>query len=185
MKRIGTDLSSSRPTLKKHHSSDRARKANWADRSRSRSRSHSHHKHHHKSKKNPIVNPLEKVTATLKNGVDDLINDVQRPVRDIESQVLPSSNLFDDIDDTLEDIEPEARQKLIKRSFQHPATRAIQPCIWIPQDELGIAKDEITRTGRFTDKIWISSLNARLDANAKVLYRGLPPDRDPFENIEV
>jgi hypothetical protein len=28
-------------------------------------------------------------------------------------------------------------------------------------------------------------VNARLDARGNVMYRGLPPDRDPFENIEV
>ena len=98
---------------------------------------------------------------------------------------MPTGNLFDDIDDTLEDIEPEARQKLIKRSFQHPATRAIQPAIWIPHDELGIARDEIRHTSAFSSKIWISSQNARLDASGHVMFRGLPPDRDPFENIEV
>jgi hypothetical protein len=121
----------------------------------------------------------------VRGGLDNILDDVQRPVRDIEAQVLPSANLFDDIEDTLEDIEPEARQKLIRRSFQHPATRAIQPCIWIPHDDLGIAKDEIERTSSLTDKIWITSINARLDASGKVMYRGLPPDRDPFENIEV
>jgi hypothetical protein len=121
------------------------------------------------------------LSNTLKKGLDD----VTRPVRDIEAQVLPSANLFDDIDDELADIEPEARQKLIKRSFQHPATRAIQPAVWIPHDELGIAKDEIQRTSAFTNRVWITSVNARLDARGNVMYKGLPPDRDPFENIEV
>lgn len=182
-------------------SPERTRRANWADRSRDRSRSHSHShqkdkSHSHSShdfatkspsstpkkhKKKQHVNPLDAVTNVLKAGVDDL----GRPIRDIESQTLPTANLFDNIDDQLEDIEPEARQKLIKRSFQHPATRAIQPAIWIPHDELGIAADEIGRTGAFSGKIWITSVNARLDASGHVLYRGLPPDRDPFENIEV
>jgi len=92
---------------------------------------------------------------------------------------------FDEVDDELADIEPEARQKLIKRSFQHPATRAIQPAVWIPHDDLGVAKDEIQRTSAFTKRVWITSVNARLDAGGSVIYRGLPPDRDPFENIEV
>jgi hypothetical protein len=161
---------------------------NWLDRSRDRSRSHSHvrnpEKKHsnssHKQKKSH-VNPLDLVTNALKAGIDD----AARPIRDIEAQTLPSGNLFDNIDDQLEDIEPEARQKLIKRSFQHPATRAIQPAIWIPHDELGIAKDEIERTAAFSKKIWVTSIHARLDANGNVMYRGLPPDRDPFENIEV
>jgi len=166
-------------------SPERQRKQNWVDRSGDRSRSHSHRgEKHDKEKhkqKNKHVNPLDLVTNALKAGIDD----AARPLRDIEAQTLPSGNLFDNIDDQLEDIEPEARQKLIKRSFQHPATRAIQPAIWVPHDELGIAKDEIQRTAAFSQKIWITSLHARLDAEGNVMYRGLPPDRDPFENIEV
>jgi calcium permeable stress-gated cation channel len=166
-------------------SPDRSRrrsKSNWAEKSRhssqSRSRSHSH-ANGHKNKKHK--DPLNFAADALKRGLDD----VTRPVRDIEAQILPSKNLFDDVDDELADIEPSARQKLIKRSFQHPATRALQPAVWIPHDDLGIAKDEIQRTSAFTKKIWITSINARLDAKGQVMYRGLPPDRDPFENIEV
>ncbi|KAH7068142.1 hypothetical protein BKA63DRAFT_451362 [Paraphoma chrysanthemicola] len=161
-------------------SPDRARRnSNWADRrkssnSRSRSRSHVAKKHKRKA-------PMDALADTLKHGLDD----IARPVRDLENQVLPSANLFDDIDDELADLDPDARQKLIKRSFQHPASRAIQPAIWIPHDELGVAKDEIARTSAFTNRVWITSVNARLDARGNVMYRGLPPDRDPFENIEV
>ncbi|KAF1849375.1 DUF221-domain-containing protein [Cucurbitaria berberidis CBS 394.84] len=162
---------------------DRSRRlSNWAEKSRNSSKSRSRsHSHAHTPKKHKRKDPLDFVTDTFKRGLDDVV----RPVRDIEAQILPSKNLFDDIDDELADIEPEARQKLIKRSFQHPATRAIQPAIWIPHDELDVAKDEIQRTSEYTKKIWITSVNARLDARGNVLYRGLPPDRDPFENIEV
>jgi len=163
-------------------SSRSRRRSNWAEKSQTslRSRSRSHSGHHTKQAFHK-TDPLNLITSTLRKG----LNDVARPLRDAEAQVLPSSNLFDDIDDELADIEPEARQKLIKRSFQHPATRAIQPAIWIPYDELGVAKDEIERTGSFTKKVWITSVGARLDASGSVIYRGLPPDRDPFENIEV
>jgi len=160
------------------------RQKSWVERSRSRSRT-PHSKRQSKQRAKTDNNPLNKLTHVVRSGLDDVLDEVQRPVRDIESQVLPAGNLFDDIDDTLEDIEPEARQKLIKRSFQHPATRAIQPCIWIPHDELGVANDEIRRTAMFTEKIWITSVNARLDAGGRVMFKGLPPDRDPFENIEV
>lgn len=156
------------------------RNSNWAQQSRrssdTRSRSHSH-----VAKKNKRKDPLNMITDTLKHGLDD----IARPVRDIESQVMPAANLFDGIEDELADIEPEARQKLIKRSFQHPATRAIQPAVWIPHDDLGVSKDEIRGTSAFTNRVWITSMNARLDGSGKVMYRGLPPDRDPFENIEV
>ena len=167
-------------------SPERSRKNNWANKSRtsisgSRSRSHSHTK----PKKHRRKDPIDAFADTLKRGLHDVTDGVSRPVRDIESQVLPTANLFDDIDDELQDIEPEARQKLIKRSFQHPATRTIQPAVWIPHDELGIAKDEIQRTSAFSQRIWITSVNARLDGGGRVMYRGLPPDRDPFENLEV
>ena len=159
------------------------RKPDWATSrhssySQSRSRSHSHVR---TPKKEKHRDPFDAITGTLKRGLDE----VARPVRDIEAQALPTKNLFDDIDDELADLDPEARQKLIKRSFQHPASRAIQPAVWVPHDDLGVAKDEIQRTGAYTKKIWITSLNARLNASGKVMYRGLPPDRDPFENIEV
>jgi hypothetical protein len=164
------------------------RQSSWADRSRrssntgrSRSRSHSYVHTTPKKQEHKRKDPLELITSTLKRGLDD----VARPIRDIESQVLPAGNLFDNIDDELADIEPEARQKLIKRSFQHPASRAIQPAVWVPHDDLGVAKDEIQRTSAFTSRVWITSVNARLDAGGSVIYRGLPPDRDPFENIEV
>lgn len=132
-------------------------------------------------KKQKHKDPLDVITHTLRKGLDD----VAKPMRDAEAQVLPAGNLFDEVDDELADIEPEARQKLIKRSFQHPATRAIQPAVWIPHDELGVARDEIERTSAFTKRVWITSVNARLDASGNVIYKGLPPDRDPFENIEV
>ncbi|KAF9692989.1 hypothetical protein EKO04_008995 [Ascochyta lentis] len=173
--------------LKDFDSPDRSRKTkNWANKSRtsvndSRSRSRSHTT----PKKQRRKAPLDVFTDTLKRGLNDVTDGVARPVRDIESQVLPQANLFDNIDDELQDIEPEARQKLIKRSFQHPATRTIQPAVWIPHDELGVAKDEIQRTSAFSQQIWITSVNARLDGGGRVMYRGLPPDRDPFENMEV
>ncbi|KAJ8108108.1 hypothetical protein OPT61_g8399 [Boeremia exigua] len=172
--------------LKNFESPERARKTNWNNKSRtsvngSRSRSRSHTT----PKKHKRKDPLDAFADTLKRGLHDVTDGVARPVRDIESQVLPTANLFDNIDDELQDIEPEARQKLIKRSFQHPATRTIQPAVWIPHDELGISKDEIQRTSAFSSRIWITSVNARLDGRGKVMYRGLPPDRDPFENMEV
>lgn len=151
------------------------RDGSWAKSSRGGSKPRSHKKH------NKHKDPLDIIANTLKKGLDD----VAKPMRDAEAQVLPAGNLFDEVDDELADIEPEARQKLIKRSFQHPATRAIQPAVWIPHDDLGVAKDEIERTSAFTKRIWITSVNARLDACGNVIYKGLPPDRDPFENIEV
>ncbi|KAF3010048.1 hypothetical protein E8E13_011522 [Curvularia kusanoi] len=178
--------------LKVLDSPERSRKSNWANKNKSRTSVNGNHngsrsrsRSHATPKKHKRKDPLDAFADTLKRGLHDVTDGVSRPVRDIESQVLPTANLFDNIDDELQDIEPEARQKLIKRSFQHPATRTIQPAVWIPHDELGISKDEIQRTSAFSSRIWITSVNARLDGRGKVMYRGLPPDRDPFENLEV
>jgi hypothetical protein len=183
--RTAEELRRKQSSINEHSSGPehQRRRNNWAvksETSRSRSRSQSHtttpkaHKKHRKD-------PFDTLADTLKKG----LNDVSRPVRDIEAQVLPSGNLFDEVDDELMDIEPAARQKLIKRSFQHPATRTIQPAVWVPHDDLGIARDEIQRTSAFSQRIWITSVNARLSANGKVMYKGLPPDRDPFENMDI
>jgi hypothetical protein len=175
-----------RNTLTPYNSSTNPSGGRWADKARSRSRSHSRHKASKRDSKRHgsginSFRPLNALTSVIKTGLDD----AAKPIRDLEAQTNPAAYLFDDIDDTLEDIEPEVRQKLIKRAFQHPATRALQPAIWIPHDQLGISNDEIEKTGRFSDRIWITSVNARLDASGNVVYRGLPPDRDPFQNIEV
>ncbi|MBK5655901.1 MAG: hypothetical protein I4N50_29850, partial [Rhizobium sp.] len=156
------------------------RPSNWAQESRNNSDTRRRSSSNVNQKKK-LKDPLNMVTDALKHGLDA----TTAPIRDLEHQVMPASNLFDNIDDELVDLEPEARQKLIKRSFQHPSTRAIQPAVWIPHDELGIANDEIKHTSAFTNKVWITSVNARLDARGNVMYKDLPPDRDPFENIEV
>ena len=165
-------------------------RASWVDRSGSRSRSHSHADAEPTSDSQPRSQSHEKrlhsntftaLTSIIRSGLDN----TARPIRDIEAQITPETYLFTDTQDALEDIEPEARQKIIKRAFQHPATRAIQPAVWIPHDELGLTADEIQRTGRFTNNIWITSKNARLDAKCHVMFKGLPPDWDPFDNMDI
>ncbi|KAF2502267.1 DUF221-domain-containing protein [Lophium mytilinum] len=169
--------------------SSRKQRESWANRSRSRSpfQAHSpgHDQNQGKSKKKGKANPFGAITGKILEGIDDAVNTTTRPIRDIEAQTNPEADLFTDMQDALEDIEPEQRQKLIKRAFEHPASRAIQPAIWVPHDEIGITADEIRRTALYSNKIWITSKNARLDAKGHVMFRGLPPDWDPFDNMEV
>jgi len=159
----------------------RKQRESWADRSRSYSPSQSPSHARKRGKSNPIG----VLTSKIREGIDATVDTTTRPIRDIEAQTNPEADLFTNMQDALEDIEPEARQKLVKRAFEHPATRAIQPAIWIPHDEIGVAADEITRTAQYSTKIWITSKNARLDAKAHVMFRGLPPDWDPFDNMEI
>ena len=186
-----------------------SKKQIWADKSRdrSRSRSQSHRRHSQTRQRSDSHGPrpahaghhaLSTITGALKSGATGATKPLQgaaRELHDLEAQMNlnPDAYLFSDTSDTLEDMEPEARQKLIKRAFQHPATRALQPAIWIPDDRAAgtaVARDEIERTAQFSQRIWITCVDARLERESngkdvRVVYAGLPPDRDPFENVEV
>jgi len=118
-------------------------RASWADRSGARSRSHSLADAKLTSDSQPRSQSHEKrlrsktfttLTSRIRSGLDN----TTRPIRDTEAQITPETYLFTDTQDALEDIEPEARHKIIKRAFQHPATRAIQPAVWIPTMRLAL-----------------------------------------------
>ena len=69
-------------------------------------------------------------------------------------------------------------------AFQHEALRARPPILWIPEDELGIAQDEIYHTKREGgDEIQMSSEGATLDAKGKISWLGNPPDYVEFQTI--
>lgn len=93
--------------------------------------------------------------------------------------------LFAGINDEIEDLTPEERDILIRRAFQHEALRARRPVIWIPRDDLGISDDEIIRTKRFSDHIWISNEHTGLDGKARVVYRKSPPDFSQLDLIAL
>lgn len=93
--------------------------------------------------------------------------------------------LFSGLNDEIEDLTPEERDKLVQRAFQHEALRAKRPVIWIPRDELGISDDEIHRTQRFSKHIWISNEYTGLDGKARVVYRRSPPDFSEVDLIEL
>ena len=93
--------------------------------------------------------------------------------------------LFAGINDEIEDLTPEERDKLVQRAFQHEALRARRPVIWIPRDDLGVSDDEIYRTQRLTEYIWISNEFTSLDSNGRVVYRKSPPDFSEVDLIEL
>ena len=65
----------------------------------------------------------------------------------------------------------------VELAFTHEALRARPPIIWIPDDELGIAKDEIYRTkAECGDKIVMSCEGAILDDKGKIQWLKNPPD---------
>ena len=97
----------------------------------------------------------------------------------------PAVELFQNIADEIEDLTPEERDRLVARAFQHPAIRAKRPVIWIPRDDLGVSDDEIRRTMKLSDKVWISNEYAGLDARCRVKYSRSPPDFDMRDLVEL
>ena len=93
--------------------------------------------------------------------------------------------LFAGINDEIEDLTPDERDKLVRRAFQHEALRARRPVIWIPRDDLGVSDDEIHRTQKLSKYIWISNEFTGLDSNGRVVYRRSPPDFSEVDLIEL
>ena len=93
--------------------------------------------------------------------------------------------LFAGLNDEIEDLTPEERDHLVQHAFQHEALRAKRPVVWIPRDEMGVSDDEIFRTQRFSEHIWISNEFTGLDAKCRVVYRKSPPDFSEIDLIEL
>ena len=93
--------------------------------------------------------------------------------------------LFAGINDEIEDLTPNDRDKLVRRAFQHEALRARRPVIWIPRDDLGISDDEVRRTKASSEYIWISNEGTGLDAKGRVIYKKSPPDFSEIDLIEL
>ena len=69
------------------------------------------------------------------------------------------------------------REELTAIAFQHEALRARPPILWLPDDELGIARDEIRHTKLECGKeIEITCKGATLDNKGKIVCSQNPPD---------
>jgi calcium permeable stress-gated cation channel len=91
-----------------------------------------------------------------------------------------------DMDDDNDDLDTDLQRKfsheltheeLVAIAFQHEALRARPPILWIPNDELGIAQDEIEHTKRECgEDVAITCEGARLDSKGRIVWEGKPPD---------
>ena len=109
--------------------------------------------------------------------------------QDLEGQRVDTNAmgeaLFSGINDEIEDLTRDERDKLVQRAFQHEALRARRPVIWIPRDDLGVSDDEIRRTKEYSKYIWISNEHTGLDGKGNVIYRRSPPDFSEIDLIEL
>lgn len=151
-------------------------RASWADRSRN------------KKVKSPNVNspgqPSHMVSPRQRHH-----HHAQAKSPDVEAQRTGTGAvgeaLFAGINDEIEDLTPDERDKLVQHAFQHEALRARRPVIWIPRDDLGVSDDEIMRTKEFSKHIWISNEFTGLDGKGRVIYRKSPPDFSEIDLIEL
>jgi hypothetical protein len=90
--------------------------------------------------------------------------------------------LFAGISDEIEDLSPDDRDFLVQRAFQHAALRARRPIVWIPRDDLGVSDDEVARTAKLSESIWVSNEHTGLDSKVRVVYRKSPPD---FSEVDL
>ncbi|EON66470.1 hypothetical protein W97_05568 [Coniosporium apollinis CBS 100218] len=110
---------------------------------------------------------------------------------DVEAQHSIATHLFSGYNDELEDFTPEERNKLVQQAFLHPAIKAKRPAVWIPQDGLGVAEDEIRRTEEgYQGRIWFSSGFCAVKTvgrrrKVKVEFSRPPPDWDELEFIKL
>ena len=148
-------------------------KASWADRSRN------------KAYKSPV--PAGNFILTPPQPHRRHHRHLKTP--DLEGQPASTSVMgeafFAGINDEIEDLSPDERDKLVQRAFQHEALRARRPVIWIPRDDLGVSDDEIERTRAYSKYIWINNGYTGLDGKGNVIYRKSPPDFSEVDLIEL
>ena len=151
------------------------KKGSWADRSRDRSRTRraknwaqsDPNRHHDGVRRRPTPRDVEAQKAAA---------DPSLPIGEA---------LFSGLNDEIEDLTPDERDKLVQRAFLHEALRARRPVIWIPRDDLGVSDDEILRTQQFTNHIWISNEHTGLDGKGNVVYKKSPPDFSEVDLIDL
>ncbi|RDW86015.1 DUF221-domain-containing protein [Coleophoma crateriformis] len=105
--------------------------------------------------------------------------------KDIEAQMLddPISKIIMQHHDEMENLDPEERDMLISVAFMHPVLRETRPCVWIPEDDLGVSDDEVRRTRELSQDVVISNRGACFDRRLKVQVVKPPPDMSEFALI--
>jgi hypothetical protein len=89
---------------------------------------------------------------------------------------------MDDDNDTDTDLQRQfthelTHEELVAIAFQHEALRARPPILWIPNDQLGIAEDEIAHTKLECGKeVEITCEGATMDSKGRIVWEGKPPD---------
>lgn len=103
------------------------------------------------------------------------------------NQTIPKDSryIFDGIETEFSNLTYEQQEHLIEQSYYHRAIRIKRPCLWIPDDPLGIADDEINDIRHNFPHIQISSQNVQISLDGSITFTSTPPDYDPSLEMEL
>ena len=132
----------------------------------------------------PSHNKAKEFLNPLKANLDPRLKSTS-PDPERQKSITEYEYLFGGAHDEIEDLSPDERDALVARAFQHRAMRARRPVIWVPKDDLGVSDDEIRRTHKLTDYVWISNVGTALDAKGRCVFRRAPPDFSDIDLIEL
>ena len=76
----------------------------------------------------------------------------------------------------ISDAVTESPDNSMESVYMHPVMREPKPIVWIAQDNLGIAEDEVQRTRASGLDILMSTEGARFNEKGKIEINGSPPD---------
>ncbi len=105
------------------------------------------------------------------------------PVDVTEFQHL--NNSIDEEMTTINDVQHNTNETNIDNTFMHPAIRDSKPIIWIPQDSLGIAENELQQTRTSGLNIIISTDGAKFNEKLNIEIDGSPPDDFETNNVRT
>lgn len=88
-------------------------------------------------------------------------------------------------DTSFESLTNEQKEYITKSAYNHYSLRESQPCIWIPQDSLGISEDQINEIRMNYSNILISSDGCTLDEDGNITLFGNPPDWNPMLKMQL
>ena len=98
---------------------------------------------------------------------------------------IPGTKDRGDIVTNIDDAVSESEDRTMANAYLHPAMRESPPIVWIPQDHLGLAANEIRRTEASGLNITMSMEGARFNDKQKLEIDGPPPDYDELEEEDL
>lgn len=86
--------------------------------------------------------------------------------------------LFHNLEYNFSKLSEQQRSFISDKLYEHPVLRRQRPCVWIPRDVNGVAKDEVQQLQCDFSDMRASCVGADLTKNGQIVLRKCPPDFD-------